>query len=53
MHKQIPRAWVKQMKKYFLMLIALVTLSFVFISCERSNTPSRPNESYYDMPMRK
>lgn len=53
MHKKIPRAWVKQMKKYFFMLIALVAMSAVLVSCEEPNRPSNPHETYYDAPARR
>ena len=41
------------MKKYFFMLIALVAVGSILVSCEPSNTPKKPNETYYDAPARK
>jgi len=37
------------MKKYFLLLVTLVFMATVFTSCEQSNTPTKPNESYYNI----
>lgn len=35
------------------MLIAIVGLGSVLVSCEPSNTPSDPHETYYDAPARR